>query len=101
VFLMGISQGLPWVMIGSSLTLWLKEAGISRSDIGFAGLIFGVYSINFFWSPLVDQVRLPGFARLGQRKNWILTCQAVICIACLLMSIGNPEVSAKALVLTA
>lgn len=101
VFLMGISQGLPWVMIGSSLTLWLKEADISRSDIGFAGLIFGVYSINFFWSPLVDQVRLPGFARLGQRKNWILACQAVICIACLLMSIGNPEVSAKALVLTA
>ncbi len=101
VFFMGLAQGLPWVMIGSSLTLWLKEVGISRSEIGFAGLIFGVYSINFFWSPLVDQVRLPGYTRFGQRKNWILACQLVICAACLAMSLGDPAVSAKALVLTA
>lgn len=101
VFLMGVSQGLPWVMIGSSLTLWLKESGISRTDIGFAALIFGVYSVNFFWSPLVDQLRLPLQRTLGQRKSWILACQLVICISCFLMAFGDPAVAAKPLVLTA
>ena len=101
VFLMGISQGLPWVMIGSALTIWLKEGGVSRTDIGFAALIYGVYSINFFWSPLVDQLTLPFHKHLGRRKSWILFCQLFICIACASMSFFEPTASAKALVLTA
>lgn len=58
IFVLGIASGLPWVIIGSSLTLWLKEAGISRSEIGFAGLIFTAYAANFLWSPLVDQLKI-------------------------------------------
>ena len=38
--------------IGSSLSLWLKEDGLSRSTIGWAGLIFGVYAFNYLWAPL-------------------------------------------------
>ena len=50
IFLIGIISGFPWVLIGSALTLWLKENEISRSTIGWAGLIFSVYAINFFKS---------------------------------------------------
>ena len=50
IFLLGIMSGFPWVLIGSALTLWLKENDLSRSSIGWAGLIFGVYAINFFKS---------------------------------------------------
>ena len=46
ILLLGAISGFPWVIIGSALTLWLKEDGISRSTIGWAGLIFGVYAIN-------------------------------------------------------
>ena len=47
ILLLGMISGFPWVLIGSSLSLWLKEDGLSRSAIGWAGLIFGVYAFNF------------------------------------------------------
>ena len=48
ILLLGAISGFPWVLIGSSLSLWLKEEGLSRSTIGWAGLIFGVYAIQLF-----------------------------------------------------
>ena len=65
IFLLGMMSGFPWVLIGSALTLWLKEDGLSRTTVGFAGLIFGVYAFNFLWAPLIDRLSLPGLA-----GNW-------------------------------
>ena len=85
ILLLGVISGFPWVLIGSSLNLWLKEDGLSRSTIGWAGLIFGVYAFNFLWAPLIDRIRIRWLTgRLGQRRAWILTLQAVI-VACLLL----------------
>ena len=84
IFLIGAISGFPWVLIGSALTLWLKEDGLSRSTVGFAGLIFGVYAFNFLWAPLIDKIRVPLLAdRVGPRKAWIFTFQVVImlCLA--------------------
>ena len=81
------------------LTLWLKDAGLSRSAIGFAGAIFAVYSINFLWSPLVDRVRLPALGLLGQRRSWILLAQLSIALLCLLISTSNPSQNAEYTVL--
>ena len=50
ILLLGAISGFPWVIIGSSLSLWLKEEGLSRSTIGWAGLIFAVYAFNYFLS---------------------------------------------------
>ena len=47
ILLLGAISGFPWVIIGSSLSLWLKEDGLSRSTIGWAGLIFAVYAFNY------------------------------------------------------
>ena len=93
IFLIGAIQGLPWVFIGSALSLWLRESGIDRTTVGLAGLIFSVYAVNFLWAPLVDRFRIPVLtSRLGHRKAWILLCQAVI-IACLLAwSLLDPSV---------
>ena len=83
ILLLGIISGFPWVLIGSSLSLWLKEDGLSRSTIGWAGLIFGVYAFNFLWAPLVDRIRIPWLTdRLGHRRAWIVTLQVVI-LGCL------------------
>ncbi len=101
VFLLGILSGLPWVMIGSALTLWLKEAGLSRTDIGYAGLIFSVFAINFLWAPLLDKLSPRLSPRIGQRRSWILLCQAVIAAACCLIGLFTPEVSARAVVMVA
>ena len=51
ILLLGMISGFPWVLMGSALTLWLQEEGLSRSTIGWASLIFGVYAINFWWAP--------------------------------------------------
>ena len=91
ILLLGAISGFPWVIIGSALTLWLKEDGISRSTIGWAGLIFGVYAINFLWAPLIDRIRIPILTSLiGHRKAWIISLQFIILISLIYWSILNP-----------
>ena len=91
IFLLGVISGFPWVLIGSSLSLWLQEDGLSRGTIGWAGLIFGVYAFNFLWAPLVDRIRLPWLSeRLGHRRAWIVTLQAVILVCLVLWSAVDP-----------
>ena len=94
IFLLGVMSGFPWVLIGSSLSLWLKEDGLSRSAVGWAGLIFAVYAVNFLWAPLVDRLRLPYLTdRLGHRKSWILMMQVLILASLLLWSTLAPSVN--------
>ncbi len=99
ILLLGIISGFPWVLIGSSLTLWLTEDGLSRSTIGWAGLIFGVYAFNFLWAPLIDRVRLPWLSRrLGHRRAWILALQVVILVCLVLWSTLDPSESLGAVI---
>ena len=94
IFLLGVMSGFPWVLIGSSLSLWLKEDGLSRSAVGWAGLIFAVYAVNFLWAPLVDRLRLPYLTdRLGHRKSWILLMQGFILASLLAWSLLAPSVN--------
>ena len=61
ILLLGAISGFPWVLIASSLSLWLKEEGLSRSTIGWAGLFFVVYAFNYLWAPIIDRVLIPYF----------------------------------------
>ncbi|MCP4492021.1 MAG: AmpG family muropeptide MFS transporter [Gammaproteobacteria bacterium] len=91
IFLLGTISGFPWVLIGSSLSLWLKEDGLSRSTIGWAGLIFAVYAFNYLWAPLVDRIRIPWLTeRVGHRRGWIITMQVVILLSLVAWSAVNP-----------
>ncbi|OCH01798.1 AmpG family muropeptide MFS transporter [Aliivibrio fischeri] len=79
VFMLGCSSGFPWVLIGSNMSGWLKDAGLTRAAIGYFGSVFAVYAINFMWAPLVDRVKLPFIGnKLGQRRSWIFVCQAIV-----------------------
>jgi PAT family beta-lactamase induction signal transducer AmpG len=68
ILLLGAISGFPWVIIGSSLSLWLKEEGLSRATIGWAGLIFAVYAFNYFWAPLIDRIQIPILTIKGAQK---------------------------------
>ncbi len=91
ILLLGAISGFPWVLIGSSLSLWLKEDGLSRSTIGWAGLIFAVYAFNYMWAPLIDRVQIPYLTKkIGHRRGWIVLMQLSILICLAIWSIINP-----------
>ena len=91
ILLLGAISGFPWVLIASSLSLWLKEEGLSRSTIGWAGLIFGVYAINFLWAPIIDRIQIPFLTKkLGHRRGWIVLMQIVILLSLVVWSFINP-----------
>ena len=100
ILLLGIVSGFPWVLIVSSLSLWLKEDGLSRSTIGWAGLIFGVYAINYLWAPIVDRIRIPWLtAKIGHRRAWIVAMQTIILVSLIVWSLIDP-ITNLALVIT-
>ena len=92
ILLLGAISGFPWVIIGSSLSLWLKEDGLSRSTIGWAGLIFAVYAFNYLWAPIIDRIRIPWLTeKVGHRRGWIVTMQTVILLCLFSWSLIEPS----------
>ena len=93
ILLLGAISGFPWVIIGSSLSLWLQEDGLSRSTIGWAGLIFAVYAFNYLWAPIIDRIRIPWLTKkLGHRRGWIIVMQTIILLSLISWSFINPTV---------
>ena len=92
ILLLGAISGFPWVIVGSSLSLWLKEDGLSRSTIGWAGLIFAVYAFNYLWAPIIDRVRIPWLTnKIGHRRGWIVLMQTIILISLIFWSLIEPS----------
>ena len=90
-FLIGISSGFPWVLHGSVLTLWMQAEGLSRSAIGYIGVVTTIYAFNWIWAPLIDQARIPLLHRaFGQYRAWILLCQALLILFMWLISGTDP-----------
>ena len=91
IILLGIISGFPWVLIGSSLSLWLKEDGLSRSTVGWAGLIFSVYAFNYLWAPVIDRIRIPWLTnKIGHRRAWIVSMQLIILVSLVFWSFLSP-----------
>ncbi|MGR9036777.1 MAG: AmpG family muropeptide MFS transporter, partial [Gammaproteobacteria bacterium] len=73
---LGFSAGLPFLLVFSTLSAWLRDEGIDRSLIGFFSWVGGTYSIKVFWAPVIDRVPIPFFSRLlGKRRSWMLLAQ--------------------------
>ncbi len=88
---LGFSAGLPLLLIFSSLSLWLREAGVSRSDATYFSWAALGYSFKFVWAPIIDKMPLPGLTRLlGRRRAWLLVAQMAIITAILWMGFTNP-----------
>ncbi|NQZ30082.1 MAG: MFS transporter [Oceanospirillaceae bacterium] len=91
---LGFSAGLPILLIFSSLSLWLKDAEVSRSTITFFSWAALGYSFKFIWAPLVDNLSIPGITTtLGRRRGWILLSQIAIIISILAMAFSEPTSS--------
>ncbi|CEP36442.1 MULTISPECIES: AmpG family muropeptide MFS transporter [unclassified Halomonas] len=76
---LGFSAGLPFLLVFSTLSAWLRSDGVEVAAIGFFAWIGMLYSIKFFWAPVVDRLALPILTRaFGQRRGWMLLAQATI-----------------------
>jgi PAT family beta-lactamase induction signal transducer AmpG len=90
---LGFSSGLPFMLIYSTLSAWLRQSGIERATIGMLSWVSLVYTLKFLWAPVVDRWRLPVIGRLlGQRRSWMLLAQAGIAAALLALSRSDPRV---------
>lgn len=88
---LGFSAGLPILLIFSSLSLWLREAGVARSAVTYFSWAALGYSFKFIWSPLVDKLPIPVLTNmLGRRRSWLLASQFAIIIAISWMAITDP-----------
>jgi MFS transporter, PAT family, beta-lactamase induction signal transducer AmpG len=88
---LGFSAGLPFMLVFSTLSAWLREVGIERATIGMLSWVGIIYSIKFFWAPVVDRLPLPVLHRwLGRRRSWMLLAQAGIAIGLFQMAHLNP-----------
>ncbi len=89
---LGFAAGLPFLLVFSTLSAWLRDEGVTRTTIGFFSWVGITYSIKGFWAPIVDRLPIPWLTRkLGKRRSWMLCAQIVIAAGLLGMASTNPE----------
>lgn len=99
VLFMGFSSGLPLPLTFATLSFWLAEAGVSRTDIGLFVLLGFSYNYKFLWSPLIDRLPLPLLTRrLGRRRGWALAIQVPLMLAILALGQNDPRADLAAMV---
>ena len=91
LLLLGFAAGLPYMLVFSTLSVWLREAGVSHQTIGYASLIGLAYAFKWVWSPLLDQWRLPLLGRLGRRRSWLVLSQGLIALGLIGMAFCDPQ----------
>ena len=91
---LGFAAGIPLLLIFSSLSLWLGEAGVERKAVTFFSWAALAYSFKFVWAPLIDKLPLPFLTKaLGRRRAWLLVAQIGIILAIVLMGSIDPATS--------
>jgi PAT family beta-lactamase induction signal transducer AmpG len=94
VMFLGFSSGLPLALSGSTLLVWMREAGVDLGTIGLFALVGTPYTIKFLWAPLVDALDVPVLSRLlGRRRGWLVFSQLLLMAAIVFLGLLDPAVS--------
>ncbi|HIG07698.1 MAG: MFS transporter [Methylococcales bacterium] len=89
---LGFSAGLPFLLVFSTLSAWLRDEGVARSIIGYFGWVGMTYSVKVLWAPIVDKVPLLGLTQwLGRRRSWLLFAQLGIALGLYYLAQLNVE----------
>ncbi len=99
---LGFAAGLPFLLVFSTLSAWLRDEGISRSVIGFFSWVGVTYSIKVFWAPVIDRLPIPLLTRLmGKRRSWMLLAQLGIATGLAAMAMTDVHTHTTAIALLA
>ncbi|MCC7346951.1 MAG: hypothetical protein IT538_06090, partial [Variibacter sp.] len=94
VMVLGFSSGLPLALSGSTLLIWMREAGVDLGIIGLFALVGTPYTLKFLWAPVVDALDVPLLSRLlGRRRGWLVLSQLLLLAAILFLALQNPAIS--------
>ena len=92
VFFMGFASGLPFLLSGATLSIWLTEAGISLTTIGLFALVGTPYNLKFIWAPLIDLLPIPVLSKLfGQRRAWMVIIQIALMASIIALGLSKPD----------
>src|SRR4249919_3805286 len=91
VMLLGFSSGLPLALSGSTLLVWMREAGVDLGTIGLFALVGTPYTVKFLWAPVVDALDVPVLSRwLGRRRGWLVLSQLLLIVSIVLLGLCDP-----------
>src|SRR5256885_4726709 len=91
VLFLGFSAGLPLALSGSTLLVWMREAGVDLGTIGLFALVGTPYTIKFLWAPLIDALDAPVLSRLlGRRRGWLVLSQLLLMASIVLLAFPDP-----------
>jgi PAT family beta-lactamase induction signal transducer AmpG len=89
---LGLACGLPFVMVGNTMGMWLREGGVELATIGFLSWVGLAYSMKFLWAPIVDRVHVPLLGRwLGHRRGWMALAQLAVASGLVGMALISPH----------
>jgi PAT family beta-lactamase induction signal transducer AmpG len=86
----GFMSGLPLLLSGFTLRLWLTERGVGLGAVVETAWIGYAYSLKFLWAPVLD--RMPPVAlvrRFGRRRGWLMLIQPVLAAAILALALSG------------
>ena len=91
MFCLGFASGLPYMIIISTSTAWLRDAGVDLAYIGFFSWVTFMYAFKFLWAPLIDRFSIPVLKKYGHRKSWIVLMQSIIFVNLIILSNIDPK----------
>lgn len=96
IFFLGVSSGVPFFLILATLSIWLIESGLTKTQVGLFAWTTIPYSFKFFWSPFIDRFKIPFFCNFfGQRRGWLLLSQIFLIFSIIGLGTTNPGIDFK------
>ena len=92
VLLLGFSSGLPILMVAGTLSAWLADYGVKKSEIGAMAFVMVPYTFNFIWAPLIDTLNIPYLSgRMGRRRSWMIVIQVLLLLSLMSFAYLDPS----------
>ena len=88
---MGFASGLPLLLTGATLSIWLTQAGATLTTIGLFAFVGTPYTLKFLWAPLMDRAAVPVLSKqLGRCRSWMLVIQFVLLFSIMGLGMSDP-----------
>ncbi|MDP4652521.1 MAG: MFS transporter, partial [Haliea sp.] len=86
----GLASGMPLYVLLQLVPAWLRDQGVSLTEIGLFALVGIPYVWKFLWAPMMDRWIPP---LLGRRRGWMFICQLALIVSIGMLGAFDPQQS--------